>query len=292
MSMLIKNDDKSSSDAKGRTLKKISLCVGYLLATALYPWPRSKRLKTGLRLMIDPKRRWIDLNLAFKSKYEEGTLHLIERLLPKSGVFIDVGANIGVMSTYAARLVGSGGVVLAFEPDHVNFGRLIWAREANSLPQLIAFPIALGSEERWMKLQRSPTGDGGLSSLVGAEELKEGCSVLVARLDDLISCVPVSRIDLMKIDVEGFESSVIDGAKNTIEEHKPALIVEMVNDDAVNAGKRLEKFGYVSFIPGEKSRGCNILQRTIPHKLKHNNMLMVHASALGKLSDLGFLIRN
>ena len=166
-------------------LRKSMIRAAQWLATALYPWPRGKRLKNGLALMIDPKKRWIDFNLAIRSHYEEGTLSLIERLLPENGVFIDVGANIGVMSTFAARHVGKAGLVLAIEPDSTNFARLTWAREKNFLPQMLPLPIALGGQKVMAPLRQSPDGDGGLSSLADIKGFKEHGIVAVSRMDDI-----------------------------------------------------------------------------------------------------------
>ena len=135
------------------TMRKVKRVVRRWLVRAaqqciilLYPWPRGKRLKNGLKLKIDPRNSWIDFNLAIRSGYEEGTLQLIDKLLPEGGVFIDIGANIGVMSTFAARKTGPNGMVLSFEPDEKNFSRLTWAREANAIPQMLPIPIALGDK--------------------------------------------------------------------------------------------------------------------------------------------------
>lgn len=253
----------------------------------LYPWPRAKRLKNGLTLKIDPKRRWIDLNLALRSHYEEGTLLLIEKLLPKGGVFVDVGANIGVMSTFAARHAGDKGLVFAFEPDAVNFTRLTWARKTNRLPQLLPFPVALGADKGAASLMGAPGGDGGLSSLVKIEGFQEQATVPVVRMDAYLAAFDPARIDLIKIDVEGFEKDVVEGATKIFERYKPAVIMEMVNDDAVTAGEALCRLGYRSFVAGEKSgRALDDLSETAPQKLTHNNMLFVHASKLESLSGL------
>jgi len=85
--------DRMTSKTKSllRTLKHKA---AHWAVAILYPWPRAKRLKNGLTLKIDPKRRWIDLNLALRSHYEEGTLLLIEKLLLEEGVLVDMYAGI------------------------------------------------------------------------------------------------------------------------------------------------------------------------------------------------------
>ncbi len=280
------DSDRMASKTKSllRTLKHRA---AHLAVTILYPWPRAKRLKNGLTLKIDPNRRWIDLNLALRSHYEEGTLLLIEKLLPEGGVFVDVGANIGVMSTFAARHVGDKGLVFAFEPDAVNFTRLTWARERNRLPQMLPFPVALGANRGVASLMGAPGGDGGLSSLVKIEGFQEQSTVPVVRMDEYLLTFAPARIDLIKIDVEGFERDVVEGATKILERYKPAVIMEMVNDDAVLAGEALYRLGYRSFVAGEKGgRSLGDVFETVPKKLVHNNMLFVHASKPESLSGL------
>ncbi|MEO1241134.1 MAG: FkbM family methyltransferase [Pseudomonadota bacterium] len=280
------DSDHMASKTKSllRTLKHRA---AHWAVCVLYPWPRGKRLKNGLTLKIDPKKRWIDLNLALRSHYEEGTLLLIEKLLPEGGVFVDVGANIGVMSTFAARHVGDKGLVFAFEPDAVNFARLTWARRANRLPQMLPFPVALGANRGVALLMGAPDGDGGLSSLVKLEGFQEQSTVPVVRMDEYLLTFDPARIDLIKIDVEGFEKDVVEGAAKVFECYKPAVIMEMVNDDAVRAGEALCRLGYRSFVAGEKgAMTLDEVCETVPKKLVHNNMLFVHASKTETLSSL------
>lgn len=285
---------ESSSEDSDRLVSKTKSLLRTLKHRAahwaiaiLYPWPRGKRLKNGLTLKIDPRRRWIDLNLALRSHYEEGTLLLIEKLLPKGGVFVDVGANIGVMSTFAARHVGDKGSVFAFEPDSVNFTRLTWARQRNHLPQMLPVPVALGAKSAVASLMGAPGGDGGLSSLVKFEGFQAQSTVPVVRMDEYLLTFDPARIDLIKIDVEGFEKDVVEGAAKIFECYKPAVIMEMVNDDAVLAGEALCRLGYRSFVAGEKGAvTLDGVYETVPKKLVHNNMLFVHASKAESLSSL------
>lgn len=284
----LSSDDSDRMASKTKSLlRTLKHRAAHWAVSVLYPWPRGKRLKNGLVLKIDPKKRWIDLNLALRSHYEEGTLLLIERLLPEGGVFVDVGANIGVMSAFAARHVGDKGLVFAFEPDNVNFTRLTWARKANRLPQMLPFPIALGANSGVASLMGAPGGDGGLSSLVKIEGFQEQSTVPVVRMDEYLLTFDPARIDLIKIDVEGFEKDVVEGATKILERYKPAVIMEMVNDDAVLAGEALCRLGYRSFIAGEKGgRALDDLSETVPQRLVHNNMLFVHASKAEILSSL------
>ncbi|MHA7872495.1 MAG: FkbM family methyltransferase [Hyphococcus sp.] len=289
MTSSVLQEDKPLTSRSHERLRALMLRAAQSAIAIAYPWPRSKTLNNGLKVMIDPKRRWIDFNIVVRSQYEPGTQYLIGKLLQKKGVFIDVGANIGVISAFAARHVGAEGLVYAFEPDSINFTRLTWAREQNGLAQLLPVPLALGDRAMMAPLRRAASGDGGLSSLAEIEGFETHGAVPVMRLDDFIKTVPLDRIDVIKIDVEGFEKNVVSGARDCLTTFKPAVIMEMVAAEAVSAGRLLLECGYVAFIAGDKADPeIKTLRPAAPHRLIHNNMLFIHETKVSALPAAGF----
>ena len=231
------------------------------------------------------------MNIAMRGTYEEGTLDLIRRLVPPGGTFIDVGANIGLMSVYAAKHAGPEGRVLAFEPDTINFARLSWARNANEVPALLPFPVALGARPGWVRLFRDPRGDGGLSSLQPLEGFAAGEVVGVSTLEAITSALNIERIDLIKIDVEGGEYGVISGALELCRQTKPAIVMEMINLSAVEAGRLLEGIGYRGFKTiGKGAESTTMLEPSVSRLLDHDNMLFIHSEQAADLSGLGLKI--
>jgi FkbM family methyltransferase len=145
-------------------------------------------------------------------------------------VFYDVGANVGFFSLLAARLIGPEGKVISFEPLPDNLLNLRENVKRNQFRNVQILPLALGAanEEEVFQVSERPTW-GKLKS-VGSEPPDKYLSdikVSVRRLDDLISEGVIQPPDFVKIDVEGAEVDVVEGAKETLALYGPTLIIEL-----------------------------------------------------------------
>lgn len=160
-------------------------------------------------------------------KYEPYETQLILRQTKKGNIVIDVGANIGYYTVLLADKVGKTGKVYAFEPDKVNFEILKKNIEANNLKNVEIINAAVGSKAGKLKLHKSKEnlGDHKLYKTPlgsAASPLDEGETVKIIKLDDFIK----EKMDLMKIDTQGWEPEVIEGAKKIISKNKPIMFLE------------------------------------------------------------------
>jgi FkbM family methyltransferase len=132
-------------------------------------------------------------------------------------VFIDVGGNIGLTAVLSAALApGSTGYF--FEPDPTNFHHLQTVISRNELARFQAFNMAVG--DRPGSLHFIPMGASGHA----AHEGETGIDIEIIALDDFAK--NMSRLDFLKIDVEGFEREVLLGSRATIERLKPVALIE------------------------------------------------------------------
>lgn len=164
---------------------------------------------------------------------------------------IDVGANIGWT---ALRLAGkaANGKVYGFEPDPFNIERCLENAGRNRLLNLEIFPLALGNTESTVRMElRTPSNRGG--NRIAPDGLGGSALVQVSRLDEVAPVNDLNRIDLIKIDVEGYELQVLKGASGILRKHKPTLFVELDDDNLRDQGdsanelvRFLEKRGYAS----------------------------------------------
>jgi FkbM family methyltransferase len=144
-------------------------------------------------------------------------------------VFYDLGANIGLLSLLAARLVGRDGRVFAFEPDPINFQRLRLNAARNGFLNVTAERKAVWSASSNMSfacanLRQSP--DRGLGHItLEQQESENSISVECVSLDDYCSTHPVP--DFIKCDVEGAECDVFRGATETLRLRHPGIVCEM-----------------------------------------------------------------
>jgi FkbM family methyltransferase len=198
-----------------------------------------KQTRHGL-MCFDPADLWIGESLLHYGEYSPVETGRLVDLLPEGGVAVDVGANIGCLTLPLAKKATS---VLAFEPQNRVFQKLCANLELNNVDNVIPYCMALG-KERGMGFLASGGANCGSASLCGAQEKDE--PINITALDNIdfsgYGC------QLVKVDVEGFEAEVLEGARATLEKFKPVLYVEADRHDKCPALIALIKsLGYVPF---------------------------------------------
>jgi FkbM family methyltransferase len=156
--------------------------------------------------------------------YELAKAAAMRDLLAPGATFVDVGANKGDFSVLAATLVGDAGRVLAFEPEPENCRWIERTLALNERRNVRLFPLALGDRDGEAVLQLSR--QSGAHTLVpGLPGRAEGeLRVPTRTLDGLLAELGTPRVDVLKLDVEGFELPVLRGASRTLASN-PALVL-------------------------------------------------------------------
>jgi FkbM family methyltransferase len=168
---------------------------------------------------------------------------------PKMIVF-DIGANVGFYSVISARLVGPDGGVAAFEPLPDNVRMISHNAALNSFRQISVQELALGRESGHATFVVSADPNWGMLASVGAPGRVVGeRKVRIARLDSLIREGTVPRPDLIKIDVEGAETDVLEGAAETLATARPVLFVDLHNTNGP-IERILDQHGYDARVLG------------------------------------------
>lgn len=145
--------------------------------------------------------------------YEHAKVQAIRDFVEPAATFIDIGANKGDFTILAASIVGPSGKVIAIEPDKDNFTWLNRSIEKNAIANAECHRIALGADNyKGILHLGTKSGLHSLLSLPDREE-KGVETVEVRALDHLIKD---ARVDVIKIDVEGFEAEVLAGANRTL----------------------------------------------------------------------------
>ncbi len=146
---------------------------------------------------------------------------MMEALLPEMTV-IDVGAHQGRYAIQFSRRVGEKGLVLAVEPDDRNLALLNRNLELNEIHNVLSIRGACWSRREPLQFSHGSTLD---LSRVRQSAAKNG-DLTGLPLDDLVAEVALRRLDLVKIDVEGAELEVLEGARRVLREFRPNLFVE------------------------------------------------------------------
>ena len=162
---------------------------------------------------------------------EPKTLEWINSFEPNS-TFVDIGANIGVYSLYAAK---KGHRVIAFEPQALNFAELYTNIYLNKISdKIVGYNIALDNRNsiEYLSLLSMVPGQSHNDYAIDKENrIKQGC--VAFELDYLVKENIVTQPDHIKIDVDGLELNVIQGAINTINKCK-SVLVELTDDKVLS----------------------------------------------------------
>lgn len=198
-----------------------------LLPHLLLPAPkRPMRIRTlhGFDLWIDPVAdRGVERSIYGTGTYEKGTLHFMQHMLLGGGTFVDIGANIGLMTVLAAHVVGPEGRVVAFEPNPS--ARAILSRnvELNGLGNVEVSAHAIGAEATRARIYEGVGSNRGRATLMGAGADTTVAEVEVIRLSDYFNAT--ERVDMVKIDIEGFELDALKGMDALWKRVSPPMLI-------------------------------------------------------------------
>lgn len=163
-------------------------------------------------------------------RYEPNEMFAMAQLIRPSMCVVDVGANAGIFTLMAARLAGPGGSVHAFEPSPRDRERLQANVALNALPNVSVHAMALGRAAGKAVLAVSAAAHPGHNTLGGFAYKEDAraysVEVEVMSLDDFARSAGLTRLDLLKIDVEGSETAVLEGAQESLRKFRPVIVAE------------------------------------------------------------------
>lgn len=193
--------------------------------------PARIEVEPGISFVLDPGDL-VPLAILKSGQWQPEVWSSIAPALSEGSVFLDVGAHIGYFSIKAARKVGSTGRVVSFDPNPEILKLLRDNVAANHTSNVIVEPIACTDRDQMLTFYAVPTGNTGASSLArgNAEPWSEATKPYQVRgrpIDDVVRELNLSRVDAIKVDVEGAEVSVLRGAIDTLKRFHPKLIVEV-----------------------------------------------------------------
>ena len=231
----------------------------------------------GFKMKLD-RSDWAQCSTYFLGRYYElGVQRTLDKLLRKGDIFVDIGANIGMISLHARYLVGATGSVICFEPNPECANVLDEHMAMNGILNVNVRRCALAETSGILTLSLTSehTGTATLAKVSGAVR---SLSVPVCVGDEeLIGIVP----RLIKIDVEGFELQVLKGLKKTLIQHKPFIITELVQDHLNRAGSSISEVSEFLIDIGYKPHGIG----TARSPVRHDVTLTPTITATSEFSD-------
>jgi FkbM family methyltransferase len=175
----------------------------------------------------------IDFSIYLLGAFERSTVRTLRKLVKPGDIVFDIGANIGAHTLGLAQSVGPTGRVFAFEPTDFAFAKL--------KRNLVLNPNLLARTDARQILLAAQVNAPRQTEIYASWPLKTDASVhpkhrgrlvttlhaSVDTLDRLVECEGIERLNLIKIDVDGFEYPVLKGGLRTIAKFRPLLVMEM-----------------------------------------------------------------
>jgi len=184
--------------------------------------------KNGCKLNLIPNDPGISLELTRFGIHEPVTTKIVSEKLRNGMICVDVGGNIGYYATLESNKVGKNGKVIAIEPSPINFRYLKKNLELQNQSNYEVHNFACGKE------------DGEITFLIHdisnmCRVIKEGdkvppgmkvIKISIRKLDTFLSSREIDKIDFLRMDIEGGELNLFEGARNTIRKSKPMIQFE------------------------------------------------------------------
>jgi FkbM family methyltransferase len=220
--------------------------------------------------------------------FEPNQFAFLHSVLRPGMSFIDVGANDGYYSLYASRRVGALGRVLALEPSAREYDRLLDNLRLNGITNVEAVRAAASRDSGTARLRVAEARHAGhntLGAFIYETALLREEQVPAVPLDALVATKGLTRIDVMKIDVEGAEQAVLEGARGIIGRDHPMILIEVLDKTLRRQGSSqeallglLREWGYETYAfdatSGRPIRAAAPIGR-------EENMVAVHPQGLG-----------
>jgi FkbM family methyltransferase len=214
---------------------------------ALPLWPEDKWICTeafGLRMWINLHDNFVSWGV-LRNDWENADVQFAVNLLEEGDGFVDVGANVGVYTLQAARKVGPTGMVYAFEPQPDVCEMLKRSVTDNGfLSRVTVHQSGVGSEDRKMRIWRQDHKNQGASRMARDEEITGGISnsVWMTKLDSVVFLRPIR---VLKVDIEGYEPLMLEGAQGFFRRHKPIVLTEFF-PNAIRCATGLNPAEYIT----------------------------------------------
>jgi FkbM family methyltransferase len=240
---------------------------------------RQATTRVGLTLNVDPVSHF-GLEVMSTGVYEPAMTNFINTLLRPGDVFIDAGANEGYFSALGSKRVGNGRV-FSIEPQSRLIPVINANAELNNCTNISIHHLALSDSAGTLELHLSPDTNSGASSLFRSAKLLDNTEMVEAKtLDQFVSENHIEKVRFMKVDCEGAEKVIVEGALESLRTHRIEFIAVEFHMPILSEAQvwdldaRIRSFGY-----GLTEAGSGIWVYHLPG-------LAVALSPLGQMRDI------
>lgn len=204
----------------------------------------------GNKMYLDPSDIGLSRTLLLKGRREELVGKVIREEVKRGMTVIDIGANLGYYALLEAFLVGEEGTVYALEPVPGNFDILIKNVEVNGYKNTKVYPLAVSSKSGTSEIALTAASNCGsmldLKKETVSKYMKEKMSILIKNrieidtvsLDDFLDKEGIRKVNLIRMDIEGYEIEAVKGMTNTLKNMpSPLKLLFEIHNNAFSDAK-------------------------------------------------------
>ena len=207
-----------------RTLFPAALYRKLVPPEYLYSPGRAREVfRRGLRLRLDPSHV-VDHFLYWDLKEKSIEQAVAEARM--AHVILDIGANIGAVSLQFAKANPSARI-LSFEPHPLTFKRAQYNIGLNKVENIELLPFGLGEKKDTVRLYEVNSNNPGMNRIIPGDQSAPFQEIQIEELDALLEARGINSVDFIKLDVEGYEHSVLKGGKGLLQRCHPVLFIEL-----------------------------------------------------------------
>ena len=231
----------NTANIKRRALLKARRALG---------WTDVVACRDGIYYRLD-LNEYIDSEIYLNGYFEKDTIYALQKLARPGITIFDIGANSGAHTMRMAKLVGETGKVIAFEPMPWAHKKLAANIALNKFSNITVERLGLSDQPaRGVEVEIAsswPVSGYDLRQLHPVHKgrvMKE--HIDFSTLDEYVRAYEIKRLDIIKVDTDGYELKVLKGGAKALEHFRPTLIVEMSRPELKEKGDTLENL--ISFL--------------------------------------------
>lgn len=282
-----------------KELKRLTLTEGVFSTLSFISWsldqylftPLAQRLiynrmngfvlkklnNSSVRMILNTNDPGISQELMLKGSHEPLSTKILLKNLHEGMRIADVGANLGYFALQEAKAVGPKGVVYAIEPIPQNFFLLKHSVALNNLENTQVYNMAIGDKDGSLDLFIGRASNWA-SAFKTPINIDQKITVPCQRLDTFLK--DKGKVDLVRMDVEGYETKIVDGMEDTLKQKNLMLFMEihppfMGKDAYKKFLQKLDSFGFAPFAVVFGNHPGKLIKNVTDMKsLIHNDYLM------------------
>jgi FkbM family methyltransferase len=222
----------------------------------------------GYKMSVMPNDEGISTSLLMFKTHEPLTTQLISKILKKGMYCIDIGSNIGYYALLENKIVGNEGRIVSIEPSPTNFKLLKENILLQNSSNMEAYNFAAGNKKGTVKFMIDTKSNW--CKVVDDDEVSDNVIDIESNtLDNFLEKLSIRQIDFLRMDVEGFEANIIEGAQKTIQKFKPILAIEI----------------HKNFMGNEKTKTLLQNLMNMRYQIKHFSPRELDVPIVGNLDD-------